>query len=246
MRNRGLSVAAAVAGLGCLGILVGMLVMHAWPLWTGKSVCILLERPIDPRDLFRGDYVILDYAISRLQLVEDAALAPEGARASGLPTVETPASAPASMPATQAFQPPSPNWRALPMAREALARLKAMEQEGRIADEVIYVQLEPAPVPQAVPEVTDYVVPVSASDRPVPGKLNLRGRIRHRGWWRSNGPGLQVDVDYGIEAMYVQEGSGYPIEDALRSGRPMFARIAVASRGAARIEHLILDGKVVR
>lgn len=49
-----------LAGTVCLGILAGTLVVHAWPLWTGEAI-YLRVRPVDPRDLFRGQYVALAY-----------------------------------------------------------------------------------------------------------------------------------------------------------------------------------------
>lgn len=45
--------------------LVGMVAMKQWTLATGTPVLLKTE-PIDPRSLFRGDYVILNYAISNL------------------------------------------------------------------------------------------------------------------------------------------------------------------------------------
>jgi uncharacterized membrane-anchored protein len=46
-------------------ILVGMIALRAIPLITGKTVLVRVE-PVDPRDLFRGDYVILSYDFSRV------------------------------------------------------------------------------------------------------------------------------------------------------------------------------------
>ena len=47
-----------------MALLVGLMAYKGITLLTGQSV--LLETiPVDPRDLFRGDYVILDYKISR-------------------------------------------------------------------------------------------------------------------------------------------------------------------------------------
>lgn len=47
-----------------LGAMVGM---KQWTLSTGRPV-ILETEPIDPRSLFRGDYVQLGYAISRIDV----------------------------------------------------------------------------------------------------------------------------------------------------------------------------------
>ena len=45
-------------------ILVGMIALRAVPLVTGQTVLVRVV-PVDPRDLFRGDYVILSYDFSR-------------------------------------------------------------------------------------------------------------------------------------------------------------------------------------
>ena len=42
-----------------------MIVLKAMPLWTGETV-LLRVVPIDPRDMFRGDYVALGYDFSRI------------------------------------------------------------------------------------------------------------------------------------------------------------------------------------
>ncbi len=55
---------AVVVALQTLA-LVGMVAMKQWTLQTGTPVLLKTE-PIDPRSLFRGDYVILNYAISNL------------------------------------------------------------------------------------------------------------------------------------------------------------------------------------
>jgi len=48
-------------------VLVGMIGMKQWTLTTGTPV-LLETAPVDPRSLFRGDYVRLNYKISRLEL----------------------------------------------------------------------------------------------------------------------------------------------------------------------------------
>jgi uncharacterized membrane-anchored protein len=68
----------ALAGAICLSILGGMLVVHAWPLWTGVSV-LLPVTTINPRDLLRGDYVQLDTPATRLSVGLPGVKAAEGA-----------------------------------------------------------------------------------------------------------------------------------------------------------------------
>jgi uncharacterized membrane-anchored protein len=52
-----------VAAAAQLLILVGMIALRAVPLVTGQTVLVRVV-PVDPRDLFRGDYVILSYDFS--------------------------------------------------------------------------------------------------------------------------------------------------------------------------------------
>jgi uncharacterized membrane-anchored protein len=44
-------------------VLVGMIALRAIPLLIGQTVLVRVQ-PVDPRDLFRGDYVTLSYAFS--------------------------------------------------------------------------------------------------------------------------------------------------------------------------------------
>lgn len=46
-------------------VLLAMIVLRVTPLVTGESILVRVE-PVDPRDMFRGDYVILSYAFSRV------------------------------------------------------------------------------------------------------------------------------------------------------------------------------------
>jgi uncharacterized membrane-anchored protein len=57
-----LTVAAAVAFQ--LFVLVGMILGRTVPFLNAQTVLLQVE-PVDPRDLFRGDYVTLGYAINR-------------------------------------------------------------------------------------------------------------------------------------------------------------------------------------
>ncbi len=48
-----------------VGVLVGMVVQAATPLWTGSELRVEVM-PVDPRSLFRGNYARLNYGFSRL------------------------------------------------------------------------------------------------------------------------------------------------------------------------------------
>ena len=54
-------------GIFWLIIIIGFIAIKEFTLQTGKEV-LLKTVPVDPRDLFRGDYVILAYEISTIDL----------------------------------------------------------------------------------------------------------------------------------------------------------------------------------
>ena len=54
-------------GVFWLIIIIGFIASKEFTLQTGEEV-ILKTRPVDPRDLFRGDYVILNYEISSVDV----------------------------------------------------------------------------------------------------------------------------------------------------------------------------------
>jgi uncharacterized membrane-anchored protein len=204
---RAQAIRAAIAGVVCLGVLGAMLTRHAWPLWTGQTVYLRVV-PVDPRDLFRGEYVRLGYAVDRL------CVDPRACTIGEVPVV------PAAGDWTVGLYAPDP--------RHDLRR-----RQWR--DRTLYLALR---VNAAVPGTpTATAEPVSLSDRPVAGALNLRGRVRSM----QHFPVL--DLDYGVDAFFVQEGRARPIEEAIRAGRPVLAELAVASSGLARVRALLVDGR---
>lgn len=197
------STRALLAGAICLAILGGMLVGHAWPLWTGRTV-VLPVRPVDPRDLFRGEFVRLDTPLAAVTIDRSGSATTQ---ADALPAV-----------GSWTFENPA----------------------GR----VVYVQLVPRDAAVARGRVAEYRA-VSISARPVPGAINLRGRVHPTEAMRGRDPASvdRVRIDYGLDAFYMQEGTARPVEDAMRAGRPVQMEVAIASSGRARIRNLIVDGQ---
>lgn len=67
MNGRRLILAALVVALAQIGFLTWMILGRAAILRDGREVLLKVE-PVDPRDLFRGDYVRLGYDISRVPM----------------------------------------------------------------------------------------------------------------------------------------------------------------------------------
>ncbi|CAN7653021.1 GDYXXLXY domain-containing protein [Bradyrhizobium sp. LjRoot220] len=60
-----------LAALLLCGLILAMVYQRAAILRNGQEVRLEIV-PVDPRDLFRGDYVVLDYRISSIDLPKDA------------------------------------------------------------------------------------------------------------------------------------------------------------------------------
>ena len=64
-----LKVGLILALLVQLAVLAGLFGYSQYPLWVGREVRVA-TLPVDPRDLFRGQYVRLNYDFSRLPIPE--------------------------------------------------------------------------------------------------------------------------------------------------------------------------------
>jgi uncharacterized membrane-anchored protein len=155
-------------------ILVGMIALRSVPLVTGQTVLVRV-RPVDPRDLFRGDYVILSYDFST-------------------------------------------------MPQDGVQGLSA-EQRGRwskMKGMTVYVPLVADSIPghMRAEKVT--------INKPLSGPF-LRGQLGDYG-----------RIKFGIEAYYVQEGTGRRYEEAIRE-RKLSAELAVSPSGQAVLKGLRID-----
>lgn len=170
LRGRERTVLIAAAALQ-VAVLVAMIAVRAMPLVFGDTI-LLRVVPVDPRDLFRGDYVILSYDFSRRP--------PQG--------------------------------------------IEGLSQAGDSRDKVwqgrtVYVSL----VPDA--DGRHWRADKVSISRPTSGRY-IRGRIAASG-----------QLEFGIEAYYVQEGTGREYEQAIRNRR-LSAEVALTSDGTAALRRL--------
>ena len=164
---------SAIAQVGLLG---GMILIESLPLMIGERY-VMRVTPVDPRDYFRGDYVILNYPINRLTLPE-----------------------------TQA------------------GNTSAWGHAAQHLDENVYVPLEKDA------DGVHWTGTTASLSRPTTGKY-LRGRVVSD---------YRQPLQFGIEAYYVQEGTGKALEELVRS-RKLSAEIAVAPWGQAKLVRLFED-----
>jgi uncharacterized membrane-anchored protein len=161
-------------------VLLWMAGEREWILRTGQIV-YLRTAPVDPRDLFRGDFVRLHYEINSVR-------------------------------------------------REGADADLAATKKARGRHQVVYTRLQPAGEGL-------YEAAGTSTTRPADG-LYLRG-LTEDAWrmgWRGGG---HLFVKYGIEQLYVEQGSGRAIEKRRgtrdRLQVPMEVEVAVGSSGKALI-----------
>lgn len=68
MKRKGVIIGLLLAMLFQLSVLAGELLVAQYPRWTGEPIRVAVQ-PVDPRDLFRGNYARLGYDFSRVSSV---------------------------------------------------------------------------------------------------------------------------------------------------------------------------------
>ncbi len=168
-----------------LVVLASMIALHAAPLMFGETIRLKVT-PVDPRDVMRGDYIILSYAISSVP----------GAGIEGIPDANNHA------------------WR-------------YWDRDDWLDERTVYVTLEPDADGKFWRSVKASV------NKPASGKF-IRGK-----YIRYGSQGLP-EIQFGIEAYYVQEGAGKKLEQA-RNARSLVAEVALMPSGQAALRDLVVE-----
>ena len=135
---------------------------------TGNEV-LLKSAPVDPRDIFRGDYVILRYEVSSINLDS----------------------------------------------------IQSYSDKYNFGDKV-FVALD-------IEE--GYGKAVGISHDPIDNYQNIRGEVKHIS---KN----ILDVKYGIESYFVQEGTGREIEN---SREDMYVKVVLDKKGRGIVKEIVME-----
>ena len=211
---RGLATRAMLAGTLCLAVLAGMLVIHAWPLWTGQTLYLRVESAA-ARDALQTGLVTLQYAFDVVCVSPAGCPEPENQAARRPPR-------------SAMYLPAQGEWT------DALADTVERERR-RWNDRPLYLEVRTEPTGLERPATV--AVPVSVTDSRVPDATALRGRLRQAFSYP------RVTLDLGLDAIYLTRGATPVVEAAIEAGTPVFAEIAVASNGQARVRALLIDGR---
>lgn len=211
-------------GLRLLVLALAQTAALGWIVWDRVALLRapteirMTPQPVDPRDLFRGDYVVLRYGISSppRELVDDRNIR----RGDRLWVTIAPPLDPAMTPPPAAPSPP----------RDAETAPVTAPVDGEIDSD------GPGDNPDIPNDWRVLAVDLTAPDeRPHAPEIVLQGVAAHDDAW---------SIDYGIEWYFVPEGEGRALETRI-GDRAISVLLAVASDGRAAIKALIVDGQSV-
>lgn len=214
---------ALMSGAVSVGALVILLVIYAWPLWTGEIIHLRV-RPVDPRDIFRGDFVRLGYDFSRVRVNVDEGDLKVAIQPQTEPSADT-------LRADTVVEPSGEWWEEI---RSQSSTEAVLQRWTRLRGKTFYLLLRRD-------ESTPEYVPFAIAERPesgsqsTPAAVSLRVQVRFAQF-----PFLTLDNP--IAAYFVQEGHGLAVEEALRQNKPVVVAVAVTRSGDARVRNLIVDG----
>ncbi|MCQ1534778.1 hypothetical protein FTO70_03535 [Methanosarcina sp. KYL-1] len=220
-------------------IFSGIIVYKEYTLRTGTEV-VLKTVPVDPRDLFRGDYVVLNYEISTLDLSEIPAedtqfwyndriyLALEIKDGYGVPK--------------KIYK--NPPEDELYIKGKVTGIL--YEEIPLPEREIIPEEVEPIEAVQPETETAEIAPSEAMPEEPVIEETVVEERLPEE--IEISGEEITVDkliVEYGIESYFVPEGRGLEIESERWEGKKVDVAVVIDRFGNAVIRNLLIDGEKV-
>jgi len=229
-------------------LLCGIIAYRQYWIATGNKV-VLKTTPIDPRDLFRGDYVNLTYEITNLNvdsqsqkpdflpsqpIYVDLGTAADGTSFAAAIGREQPTSG-RFIQGRVRYEHLESKWDVKYRDDSGAARefqpqwFQGMKKGDRIAiclDEqgaVLNYNKEDAP----------YRQPCMQNTRPVHGIVEEVTETKTK----------KVNVEYGIESYFVEEGTGIQIEQGRNVRGPVKVEVSLRKDGKGIISKLMLDGQ---
>ena len=231
-----------------VALLVGIIAYREYWVVTGEKI-LLRTAPVDPRDLFRGDYVSLRYDISTIDLgalnVKESFKPNEKIYVileKNPDNIFSAKSVSRELPTGEKFiqgraqlERPSSKWEVL--LKDDSQNLHELKPPWfwnvKKGDRVTFCIDERGNVINFYKEDADY--------KPKCRGQLLSGFIEEIKETKSR----TLQVEYGIESYFVEEGKGRAIESS-RNARELRVEVSLRKDGKGIITGLFLDGKLVR
>lgn len=230
-------------------LLTGMIAYRQHWVSTGEKI-LLKTIPVDPRDIFRGDYVRLSYEISGLDL--DSLSLSESFKPNETIFVNLKkdeegiyraSSVSRTQPAGETFiqgrilnEQQSSRWQV--NFRDDSNNLHTLNPRWffgyKNSERVMFCLDRQDNVLHQFKESSDYR-PQCPSGNPLSGVIEEVIETKFK----------QLNIEYGIESYFVEEGKGREIETA-RNARDLKVEVSLRKDGKGIITGLVMDGKVIK
>jgi uncharacterized membrane-anchored protein len=230
-------------------LLTGMIAYRQHWVSTGERI-LLRTVPVDPRDIFRGDYVNLSYEITNLDL--DALGAKSGMKPNDVVYVGLGGEPDGTYKAVSVSAVPPAGGKFIQgrVRNETQARRWAVsvkDESGNVrllrprwfsgfakGESVLFCLDGRGNVLMQMKEAPNYK-PRCYTGEPLLAVVEDVKGTKFR----------QLTVEYGIESYFVEEGRGKAIE-ASRNARDLKVGVSLRKDGKGMITGLVMDGKVLR
>ena len=230
-------------------LLVGIAGYRQWWAATGTSVLLRTE-PVDPRDIFRGDYVQLSYGITNLDIDQLGALEDFRRNDRVYVLLEREADGTYRPAVLRKSEPASGTYI---QGRVLRGVTQVSRWEIAVRDDAGAMQvLQPRWFTFKQGDRLRFCL--NARDAVMEmAKADSRFDCRNKEWRQVVGTVeevrerrvRQVTVDYGIESYFVEEGKGRAIE-AARNAQDLRVEVSLRRDGKGTITGILLDGKRLR
>jgi uncharacterized membrane-anchored protein len=230
-------------------LLTGMIGYRQHWVDTGEKI-LLRTVPVDPRDLFRGDYVRLTYEISNLDL--DALSVyrkfkpntvvyvglerePDGVY-KAVSAAETPPPGKKFIQGRARYEQTVSKWEVTALDDAGGHRVVRPRWFGgfKNGEHVLFCMDNRGNVLQQMKEMPKYV-PKCPVGSPLWTTVETVKERKAR----------QLNIEYGIESYFVEEGSGHAIEMARNAGE-VKVQVSLRNDGKGIITGLFVDGRQIR
>jgi uncharacterized membrane-anchored protein len=232
----------------CLQVLLlfGIIAYREYWIATGDKV-VLKTTPVDPRDIFRGDYVNLTYEITNL-LLDSQSQRPEFLPGQPIFVNFDTAADGASFAASVSKELPAGGQFIQGRVRNEYNESKwhvAFQGDDGLKREFIQPWLQGLKTGDTITACIDnrgsmlsynkdnasYQQPCQQGIQPVHGIIEEMTETKTR----------KVNVEYGIESYFVEEGKGIQIEQGRNVRGPMRVEVSLRKDGKGIISRLMLD-----
>ena len=231
-----------------VALLIGIVAYRQYWVATGEKI-LLKTAPVDPRDIFRGDYVNLRYEISMLDLdglgvkesfnpMEKVYIILEKNRDGTFDATSANRELPAGRKFIQGrvqYEMVSSRWEVL--LKDDSDNLHYLKPQWfsnvRKGDRVTFCIDERGNVLHFFKENAEYKP--KCTGRSINGTVEEINEIKTR----------MLHVEYGIESYFVEEGKGREVESG-RGARELRVEVSLRKDGKGIITALLMGGKLVR